>query len=176
MKNRNKKANTYDFSTASNCAEGAMAATNSVRRLSATPPLTQQPLSKRDKKRSQIENRVKDIAAGLTAHRDVNLRTQLNALSRDMLYINRAELYAAKRLDDQAEDLVTEIPNINAMGSLEPETARLPLGSNAARFVEQVNCAMDERDANIANLHVSFFFFCLPEKFPELIISRDALP
>ena len=134
----------------------SMAAMNITnRRLSPSPPLTQQPLSKRDKKRGQIDNRVKELVAARHANRDTNLRAQLNALSRDIHYINRAELYQNQPLGDGPDDLMAEVASVTASGTGEPEITKVPLGRNAAQFVEQVNNAMEERDASLTNVHVS---------------------
>ena len=132
-----------------------MASSSAIRHLSGTPPLPQPPLNKRDKKRSQLENRVRDIAAGMAANRDVNLRAQLNALSRDMLFITGANLYLPQRLDDGPNDMMAEVASIRTSGSGETETTRVPLGRNAARFVEQINNAMDHRDSSLQSLVVS---------------------
>ena len=132
-----------------------MAAMNIAnRRLSPSPPLTQQPLSKRDKKRGQIDNRVKELVAARHANRDANLRAQLNALSRDIHYINRAELYQNQPLGDGPDDLMAEVASVTASGTGEPEITKVPLGRNAAQFAEQINNAMEERDASLTNVHV----------------------
>ena len=130
-----------------------MSSTN--RRRSPSPAHTQQPLSKRDKKRSQIENRAKELLATRNANRDSNLRAQLNALSRDIQYINRADLYQNQPLGDAPDDLMAEVASIPASGSGEPEITKVPLGKNAAQFVDDINDAMEERDASLTSVHVS---------------------
>ena len=137
----------------------SMAASHSIRYPSLSPTLPSathtQAISKRDRKRAHIESRVKEIAANLTAARDVNIKTQLSTIQRDVAFITRAKLYVGNRLNDHPDDLVTEVPNVNALGAvIDTEPQRLPLGRHAVRFVERVNNAMDERDGNIANLHV----------------------
>ena len=90
-------------------------------------------------------------------HANVNItfRAQLNALSRDIHYMTRADLYQNQPLGDSPDDLIAEVASAAASGSMEPEIARLPLGKNAAAFVNEVNDAMEERDANLTNVHVS---------------------
>ena len=134
-----------------------MAATHTIRHASLSPSHQSQynTTNKRDRKRTHIESRVKDIAASLSANRDVNLRTQLNSIQRDIVFVTRAELYVGTRLKDHPEDLVAEVASVNAMGlPLEAEPTKYPLGRHAVKFVERVNNAMDERDGNIANLQV----------------------
>lgn len=134
-----------------------MAASHSIHHPSLSPPHQSQynSTNKRDRKRIHIESRIKDIAANLSANRDVNLRTQLNSIQRDIVYITRAELYIGTRLKDHPEDLIAEVANVNVMGVvLEAEPSKFPLGRHAVKFAERVNNAMDERDGNIANLQV----------------------
>ena len=125
----------------------------SHRHLSATPPLSQQPLSRRDKKRSAIENRLKDITNNFTSNRDFHLRSQLNALSRDIQFINQADPYQNRPLDDGADDLSIDLSSIAMAGSVDGE-ARTSLGKFALQFVGDVNDAMEERDASLTSTHV----------------------
>ena len=133
----------------------------STRRLSPSPSLPQQPLSKRDKKRSQIDNKVKEIEAARHANRDATLRAKLNALSRDIHYINRADLYQNQPLGDWPDDMMTEVASAAASSAGDPEITKVPLGKNAAQFVDQVNDAMEERDASLTNVHVRLTISCL---------------
>ena len=124
------------------------------RRLSLSPPPNMAPLSKRDKKRSAIENRLKEISTNFTMNRDVNLRNQLNALSRDILYINQADPYQDKPLDDSPDDLSFDMSGAPPSASVDGDS-RAPLGKHAVQFVNDVNDAMEERDANLTKTHVS---------------------
>ena len=125
----------------------------SARRPSATPPLSQQPLSKRDKRRIAIENRLKDISASFASNRDAHLRSQLNALSKDIVFINRADPYQNGILDDGLDDLGGGGSSI-AAGAVDRDM-RVPLGKHALQFVNDINDAMEERDAGLTNVHVS---------------------
>ena len=127
----------------------------SGRRLSITPPLPQQPLSKRDKKRSQIETKLKEIANDFTNNRDPNLRNQMTALIRDIQYINQADPYQDGPLDDRPDDLSTDISGAAVSGAADGEN-RMPLGHHAVDFVNEINDAMEERDASLTKTHVSF--------------------
>jgi hypothetical protein len=121
------------------------------RRLSASPT-SQYPLSKRDKKRNAIENRLKDIMTTFSTNREYHLRAQLNALTRDIHFITKVDSYQNKPLDDGADDLTTEIGSVT--GSVDGDN-RVPLGRYAGQFVEQVNDAMEERDATLTEVDVS---------------------
>jgi hypothetical protein len=124
---------------------------SSHRRPSASPT-SQYPLSKRDKKRNAIENRLKDIVTSFSNNREYHLRAQLNALTRDIHFITRVDSYQNKPLDDGADDLTTEIGSVT--GSVDGDT-RVPLGRFAAQFVDQVNEAMEERDTALTEVDVS---------------------
>ena len=125
------------------------------RRLSATPPPNpQQPLSKREKKRSAIENRLKEITTSFTANRDMRLRNQLNSIARDIIYINQCDPHQDKPLDDGPDDLMLDVSGAPVSASTEGES-RVPLGKHALNFVNDVNDAMEDRDANLVKTHVS---------------------
>jgi hypothetical protein len=131
-------------------------------RLSPTPPLTQ-PISKRDKRRTNIEQKFKDLVSNFSQNREAQLRAQLNALSRDMYFINQANPYQNKPLADFAGDLFIDIgalDNSVAGGQRgEPSSTnsdtRVPVGKFAAQYVEQINDAMEERDADLTEVDVS---------------------
>lgn len=137
------------------------------RRRSATPPNHQQPLSKRDKRRNAIDQRLRDLESNFRGNREVHSRAQLNALSRDINYIYRANPYDAKLLEDSADDLGTSVPNSTGdnvhsglrgggPGVLPMDSDnRVPLGKWASMFVEEINNAMEERDTALTELEVS---------------------
>ena len=85
-------------------------------------------------------------------NRDVNLRNQLNALSRDIHYINQADPYQYRPLDDSPDDLSMDMSG--APGGADGDN-RMPLGKHALSFVNTINDAMEERDANLTETHVS---------------------
>lgn len=126
-------------------------------RLSATPPLSHQPLSKRDKRRSNIEHRLKDISTSFTTNRDFHLRNQLASITRDIIYIASANPYENAPLDDGADDLSANASLVMSTASSTVDD-RLPLGKFALQFVNDVNDAMEDKDANLTGLHVSHRF------------------
>ncbi len=122
------------------------------RRLSTTPPLLQQPLTKRDKKRQAIEQRLKDIAFSFLASREFHLRNQLGPISRDMHFINRCNPYHNRLLDDNADEVFSDI--LSQTGSVDGEARAPPLGKYALDFVERVNDTMEQRDTHLTEIHV----------------------
>ena len=149
-------------------AAGAQRPTQ-ARRSSQSPPQAQQPLSKRDKRRTMIDQKLQDIATSFTSNRDMHLRTQLNALSRDMQYITRADLYSTRLLDDRPDKSNADPFNTNLPGSLDGGNW-VPLGSLAARFVEDINNEMETRDAGLSDIDVCDRAFSLDKGLCTLIV------
>ncbi|MCJ1473715.1 hypothetical protein MMC13_002366 [Lambiella insularis] len=129
-----------------------------ARRLSVTPPL----LSKRDKRRNAIEQRMKDLDFTFMSHREQQSRAQLNLLSRDIAFINRADLYDTKPLEDYADDMGAELilyGGDNGLIGLRGGTGgpsdtdgRPSLGKYAAKFVQDVNDSMEHRDTELTEV------------------------
>ncbi|MCJ1354138.1 MAG: hypothetical protein MMC33_004125 [Icmadophila ericetorum] len=132
-------------------------------RHSATPPPSQ-PISKRDKRRNATMERLNDINLTFTMNREAHSRAQLNSLTRDMNYISRVDLYQPKLLDDTADEIygateatIAETSRLGLRsgtinGSLVDGEARAGTGKWAAIFTQQVNDAMEERDAQLTAL------------------------
>ncbi|MCJ1398474.1 hypothetical protein MMC11_001674 [Xylographa trunciseda] len=130
------------------------------RRLSPTPPL----LTKRDKRRNAIEQRMKDLDFSFMSRREPYSRAQLNMLSRDIAFINRADPYDTKPLEDYADDMGSEVAvygGDSTIGGLRgggtsfsDAENRPPLGKYAARFVQDVNDTMERRDTELTEIVV----------------------
>ncbi|MCJ1244813.1 hypothetical protein MMC30_002013 [Trapelia coarctata] len=129
-----------------------------LRNRSTTPPL----LSKRDKRRNAIEARIKEMNTSFTNHREAYSRAQLNALSRDINYINRADPYDTKPLEDYpddagAEGTVNSGENSNGLLRGQSETEARPLiGKWASKFVDSVNDSMELRDTELTEVVTRF--------------------
>ena len=109
-------------------------------------------------------DRLQAIEADFALNREAYSRMQLEALQRDMAFINRADLYDTKTLDDQVDDFA---PNdstatesapdghragaLNGLGNTIPQQS---LGKWASKFVYEINSAMEERDAQITQIFV----------------------
>ena len=141
---------------------GALAAAGSSRnlpRISATPP-PNQAVSKRDKRKNALTDRLRDISANFANNRDVHYRQQLQTYQVDMSYINEAKPYENKPLDDLGDDIIENI-NETVASSTQGGQRATQIGSHprfqappragkwAATFVQEVNASMEERDTQL---------------------------
>ena len=123
-----------------------------------------QTVSKRDKRRMANNDRLQAIEADFNLNREAYSRLQLEALQRDMAFINRANLYDTKTLDDQvdeiflsdstATELVPDAQRAGVTNGFGNASFRQSLGKWASKFIYEVNSAMEERDAQITQLFV----------------------
>ncbi|KAF2739636.1 hypothetical protein EJ04DRAFT_508516 [Polyplosphaeria fusca] len=121
---------------------------------SATSP---QPLvSKRDKRRNMLAEKLSDMVASFADNRDSHYRAQLAALQADIGLILKADAYANKPLEDEGEEANESIRQI--MGDNVPSAPSAgtdyiaQVGKHYSRFVESVNDALEERDYNLTML------------------------
>ena len=131
-------------------------------------PSTQLPLSKRDKKRLNMADRLTEISNNFTANRDTFYRQQLQAYQADINYIQQANPYSNKPLEDPTDD-----PSEEAAGSAAASTqgslrttqqthqntigrTELPFktGRHTAQFVQAINDTMEKRDVDLTTLVV----------------------
>jgi flagellar biosynthesis chaperone FliJ len=124
---------------------------------SATSP--QPLLSKRDKRRNQLAEKLEGMMNSFSDNRDSHYRAQLSALQADISLITKADPYANKPLEDdgeEAKDLIAQV-----MGGSTPVAPSAgtdyvaQVGKHYARFVDAVNDALEERDYNLTQLWVS---------------------
>lgn len=133
---------------------GASSSHRIDRQQSNSPPLQEQQLSKRDKRRTALANRLADITSQFSDHRDVHYRNQLQALQIDMNLIMDADAHGSSQLPDSAEsidNLVLENLQktlMKAVGGTPPARA----GRVYADFAKDINDAMEERDT-ILSVH-----------------------
>ena len=131
-----------------------------------TPMPTAAPLSKRDRRRTALAEKLLDLTSAFAQSRDVHYRQQLQILQADMGLILNADPYHDHPLDDHGQDIVGMVENILGVGGYTalPATnvtgghvghSRSDLDSSAmkgksyAKFVEKVNDLMEERDAQL---------------------------
>ena len=136
-----------------------------------TPILTA-PLSKRDRRRTALSEKLLDLTSAFAQSRDVHYRQQLQILQADMGLILNAELYHDHPLDDHGQDIIGMVENMLAVGGYttlpannatggQGNHSRSDLDSSAmkgksyAKFVEKVNDLMEERDAQMTVVAVS---------------------
>ena len=146
----------------------AVAGTSSRFNRHSPSPTLPQPLSKRDKKRNVMENRLAEISSSFAENRDHIYRKQLQALQADMNYIQAARLYDNVPLDeigDEGPEEVTTSAAASAAGSFRnahqahlPNLRRLETthrtGPRTAEFIQEVNDAMEQRDADLTTIVV----------------------
>ena len=124
---------------------------------SASPP-TSVPLSKRDKRRSALQERLQDLTASFSQNRDTQFRQQLHALQCDMTLINNADPYSPGPLPDSSEEIAHLIETTVGGGKFAKEMSSLA-GMWYSRFVQEVNQVKTEKDADLAMLVVSVSLF-----------------
>lgn len=127
--------------------------TSNARNRSRSPPSNPQPASKRDKRRSALQDRVHDLAETFSNERDYYFRKQVHDLQNEMALISNSQLYDTEPLSDSPEMISELVEKLSAAGHLVAET--IPSGKWYANFVQEMNQMKEERDLELAVLMVS---------------------
>ncbi|KAL9578146.1 MAG: hypothetical protein Q9212_005902 [Teloschistes hypoglaucus] len=106
-----------------------------LHRQSPTPP----PLTKREKRKNAMAERLRDISTNFAENREYHYRRQLQALQRDLSFITHAEPYRDQPLEEILDDFGPDGGN----------DAQPRAGKWARKFIEEVNNAMEDRDAQL---------------------------
>jgi hypothetical protein len=122
---------------------------------STSPSGAAGPVSKRDKRRSALQERLHDLTATFSQNRDAQFRQQLHSLQCDMTLINNSNPYDAGPLPDSSEDVAQLIEETVGGGKFAKEMASLS-GTYYAKFVHEVNNVKETRDADMARIVVCF--------------------
>ena len=124
-----------------------------------SPSPSQQPVSKSDRRRRQLQDRLADMVANFSKDRDQHYRAQLHALQVDMNLIMRADAYDDSPLDDDPDTVAELVKDITGRSIPQNPAALQDFFAMAGRryqdFVQKVNKAQEERDAGLAMLWVS---------------------
>lgn len=112
------------------------------------------PVSKRDKRRSALQERLHELTATFCQNRDAQFRQQLHSLQCDMTLINNADPHHAGPLPDSSDDISQLIEETVGGGKFAKEMASLS-GTWYAKFVQEVNNVKEQRDADLAQIMVS---------------------
>ncbi|KAF1989775.1 hypothetical protein K402DRAFT_444781 [Aulographum hederae CBS 113979] len=121
---------------------------------SGSPP---PPLSKRDKKRAVVSEKLNDLLASFNSNLRPHYDAQISAVQVDMNLIMRADPYANKPLDDSGDDVADTVNSV--VGTQTPTDQagqndfKIDSGKFYTEFVHKVNDAQEERDINLALLH-----------------------
>ena len=137
-------------------------------RYSASPP-THQPVSKRDKKRYHMADRLHQISLDFAENRDILYRKKHQEYQADLFFIQSANLYDDKPLEepeyDGSEDAagsaaasthgsLRNIQQAQLNGHLRLEGVSLKTGKHSLEFVQEINDAMEQRDADLITVAV----------------------
>lgn len=116
------------------------------RQHSNSPP-PQQQISKRDKRRTMLSERLADITAQFSSNRDAHFREQLQAIQLDMNLIMSADVHDKLPLPDSGEEIF-ELVQRNMPRSMMKSSGPPPrAGRLYAEFAREVNDAIEERDS-----------------------------
>lgn len=125
----------------------------SERHQSNSPQLQPQQLSKRDKRRTMLADRLVEITDQFSNNRDHHYRTQLQALQIDMNLIMEAKTNGKTPLPDSSEEIDALVRG-NIEKTMRPSLGHEISPSRAGKiysdFAKDVNDAMEERDAALA--------------------------
>lgn len=132
---------------------GAGPAYMAARNRSASPPGASGMPSKRDKRRTALQERLHDLTATFSQNRDAQFRQQLHSLQCDMTLINNADPYQTGPLPDSAEDIARLIEETVGGGKFAKEMASLS-GTWYSKFVQEINNVKEQKDADLAQIMV----------------------
>lgn len=126
------------------------------RQRSNSPPPHQ--LSKRDKRRSMLQDRLAEMTLSFASNRDHYYRDQLQGLQIDMNLIQEADVHGKFPLPDGNEVgplVVDGIKKVKAIAGHHPSAA----GKEYESFAREINNAMEERDVALTTHMVSLIAF-----------------
>lgn len=115
------------------------------------------PVSKRDKRRSALQERLQDLTATFSQNRDAQFRQQLHSLQCDMTLINSSDPYQPGPLPDSSDEIAQLIEETVGGGKFAKEMASLS-GTWYSKFVQEVNNVKEQRDADLAHTVVCLFY------------------
>lgn len=122
-------------------------------------------VSKRDKRRNMLADKLSEMMATFSDNRDSHYRAQLAALQADINLILKADPYTNKPLEDagdEASELITSIMgNTSLMAPSAGTDYVAQCGKYYGRFVDSVNDAIEDRDRDLTMLFVRLRLFSL---------------
>lgn len=154
-------------------------------RPSDTPPFPHI-ISKRDKRRMALTDRLAEISTNFTNNREAFYRAHMHTLQLDMNYINNANLYENKPLEDSSEDILEALsanipgPSIGSRSSVPglrlPEIEVPPrAGKWAAKFVHEVNDEFEDKDVRLTLLAARIPFLYFNHSEPGILMALTQL-
>lgn len=143
-----------------------MARQRSPRDPSPSPPAQSQPLTKRDVRRQRITDKLSGMIKSFDSNQQMHYQAQMRAVQVDMNLVLRADLHAAASTGEDGallEDGGDEIRRmVEEAGVALPEDEGVQrdywnlAGSRYREFAREVNDSVEQRDADLVALHVSF--------------------
>lgn len=139
-----------------------------------SPPL---PLSKRDKRRTMLADRLEEITKAFSQNRDMHYREQLQAIQIDMNLIMEADPHSKALLPDDPrviDELVLE--NVKVVRKTSDPVIPPRAGRMYADFAKEINDAMEERDTNLTShkvRHLSKSLLSRSNCFSERLRGQD---
>ncbi|KAF2458743.1 Sds3-like-domain-containing protein [Lineolata rhizophorae] len=117
------------------------------------PPHAHQQISKRDKRRNLIAEKLSEMMASFGDKHNEHYRAQVLAVQTDVNLIMKANLFGNAPLDDSGRDIQEQIEQMMG-GVVSPEQKDYvaQAGRFYGDFVTQVNNAMEERDIELTRL------------------------
>ena len=116
-----------------------------------TPPA--QPLSKKDKRRSQHIAYQQELRDDFSSNREIHYRRQLIALQNDMNLITHADPYMAEPLEDSPDE-IARISEQAASGTPYQHEMSALAGKWYTEFVNEVNDAKESKEISLIQLSV----------------------
>jgi len=125
--------------------------------MSQSPPV--QPLTKRDKRRNNITDKLQDMISSFTQDQHQYYRAQLQAIQVDMTLILKSDPYENMPLDDSPsaiEGLINSLTGGVIPGDKAAKDDYLALaGKRYYEYCQKINKAQEQRDADLTALKVS---------------------
>lgn len=110
------------------------------------------PVSKRDKRRTALQERLQDLNDVFGNSRDAMFRQQIHTLQVEMALIANARPYGLEPLNDAPEEIARLVEQVSSMNQLTPDAAIA--GKWYSRFLQEINQTKEEKDAELAALMV----------------------
>jgi len=117
-----------------------------------------QPLTKRDKRRNIISERLQEMISTFSQDTHQHYRAQLQAIQVDMNLVLKADLYENKPLEDSPqaiEDLINALTQGNVPAEKAAKDDYLAMaGKRYYEFCQEINKSLEQRDADLTALKV----------------------
>lgn len=117
-------------------------------------------MSKRDKRRATVLEKLTDMVDTFSKDQHQHYRAQLQAIQVDMTLILNADPYESAPLDDSPQATEEQIERLTQGNIPSGKAARDDFLAMAGRryneYAQRINHAMEQRDADLTALKVSF--------------------